>query len=136
VEVQDFPGSQGVGPENPTKGAAAASNRKGKKLEKLENPRSPAGLVLYLSRKKSEQKFVLMPRSFYAFPYNFFSAFLSCYNSAATAVKNNALTPRPQGNRNLCNIINPFAFLISNIATWRTEAAEGEKQMTMHKMLH
>jgi len=89
-----------------------------------------------LSRKKSEQKFVLMPRSFYAFPYNFFSAFLSCYNSAATAVKNNALTPRPQGNRNLCNIINPFAFLISNIATWRTEAAEGEKQMTMHKMLH
>lgn len=78
------------------------------------------------------QKFVLMPRTFYAFLYNFFSFFVLCVcmcvcssslphivlhlcsDSSKNAV---CLSPfPPEANRNLCNIINPFAFLISNSA--------------------
>lgn len=79
------------------------------------------------------QKFVLMPRTFYAFLYNFFFLLsvsvsvlllcrILCYICAATAVKMLSVCPLlpanlfPEANRNLCNIINPFAFLISNSA--------------------
>lgn len=83
-------------------------------------------------QNKMIQKFVLMPRTFYAFLYNFFSSFCSvfvcvcssslphivlhlCSDSSKNAV---CLSPLlyPEANRNLCNIINPFAFLISNSA--------------------
>lgn len=88
------------------------------------------------------QKFVLMPRTFYAFLYNFFFlcllfvvyasasstsphiVLLLCSDSSKNAVCLSALPTDtllflfPGVNRNLCNIINPFAFLISN-SVWR-----------------
>lgn len=102
----------------------------------------PTCFVLYCSprfcqqRRKEQnkmiQKFVLMPRTFYAFLYNFFSLFCCvcvcvcsslphivlhlCSDSSKNAVCLSPPPRLPKANRNLCNIINPFAFLISNSA--------------------
>lgn len=65
-------GKGGVGPESPTKGAAASNRKAGERREKCGKTQSPAQDLFCICPKnkkikmeKSEAKFVLMPRALF-----------------------------------------------------------------------